>query len=102
MLDDPLPWLKDVVRVTRPSRLPVVMTPEEVRRVLSRMTGPAHLVALLLYGAKLQPDEDSEGDAVYAVASIANLSTMWDEIARRAELRLVEVKRKLATCRSGF
>jgi len=42
------------VRATRPSRLPVVMTPEEVRRVLSRMTGPAHLVALLLYGAGLR------------------------------------------------
>ncbi|CAI5724180.1 unnamed protein product [Hyaloperonospora brassicae] len=58
--------------------------------------------ALLLYGAKLRPDEDSEGDAVYAVASIANLPTMWDEIARRAELHLIEVKRKLATCRCGF
>ena len=54
MLDDPLPWLKDVVRATRPSRLPVVMTPEEVRRVLNRMTGAAHLVALLLYGAGLR------------------------------------------------
>lgn len=32
VLDDPLPWLKDVVRATRPSRLPVVTTPEEVRR----------------------------------------------------------------------
>ena len=54
VLDDPLPWLKDVVRATRPSRLPVVMTPEEVRRVLSRMTENAHLVALLLYGAGLR------------------------------------------------
>lgn len=54
VLDDPLPWLKDIVRATRPSRLPVVMTPEEVRRVLSRMAGPAHLVALLLYGSGLR------------------------------------------------
>jgi hypothetical protein len=30
--------LKDVVRTTRLSRLSVVMTPEELRRVLSRMT----------------------------------------------------------------
>ena len=43
VLDDPLPWLKDVVRAARPSRLPVVMTAGEVRQVLSRMTGPAHL-----------------------------------------------------------
>ena len=54
VLDDPLPWLKDVVRAVRPARLPVVLTHEEVRRVLSRMAGPAHLVALLLYGAGLR------------------------------------------------
>jgi len=54
VLEDPLPWLKDVVRAARPSRLPVVMTPEEVRRVLSRMTGAGHLVALLLYGSGLR------------------------------------------------
>lgn len=54
VLEDPLPWLNDVVRAARPSRLPVVLTPEEVRRVLSRMAGPAHLVALLLYGAGLR------------------------------------------------
>lgn len=54
VLDDPLPWLNDVVRASRPMRLPVVLTPEEVRRVLSRMSGPAHLVALLLYGSGLR------------------------------------------------
>jgi integrase len=54
VLGHPLPWLKDVVRATHPSRLPVVMTPAEVRSVLNRMTGPAHLVVLLLYGAGLR------------------------------------------------
>lgn len=54
VLNDPLPWLDDVVRASRPVRLPVVLTPEEVRRVLSRMAGPAHLVALLLYGCGLR------------------------------------------------
>ncbi|HEX8617704.1 MAG TPA: integron integrase [Thermoanaerobaculia bacterium] len=54
VLDDPLPWLKDVVRPTRPARLPVVLTTDEVRSVLSRMAGPAHLVALLLYGGGLR------------------------------------------------
>lgn len=54
VLEDPLPWLKDVIRATRPSRLPVVLTPEEVRRVMSRLAGPAHLVSLLLYGAGLR------------------------------------------------
>lgn len=54
VLDDPLPWINDVVRASRPVRLPVVLTPEEVRRVLNRMAGPAHLVSLLLYGAGLR------------------------------------------------
>ncbi|HEX8409660.1 MAG TPA: phage integrase N-terminal SAM-like domain-containing protein, partial [Thermoanaerobaculia bacterium] len=54
VLEDPLPWLKDVVRPTRPARLPVVLTPDEVRSVLSHLAGPAHLVALLLYGGGLR------------------------------------------------
>lgn len=54
VLDDPLPWINDLIRVSRPARLPVVMTPEEVRQVLARMAGAAHLVALLLYGGGLR------------------------------------------------
>jgi integron integrase len=54
VLEDPLPWLKDVIRASRPVRLPVVLTPEEVRRVMSRLVGPAHLVALLLYGGGMR------------------------------------------------
>ncbi len=54
VLEDPLPWLNDVVRASRPVRLPVVLTPEEVRRVLMHLAGPAHLVALLLYGGGLR------------------------------------------------
>jgi integron integrase len=54
VLEEPLPWLKDVIRVARPARLPVVLTAEEVREVLARMTGVAHLAALLLYGSGLR------------------------------------------------
>ena len=54
VLEDPLPWLKDVIRAVRPSRLPVVLTVEEVREVLIRMSGVTHLAALLLYGAGLR------------------------------------------------
>lgn len=42
------------VAATRPKRLPVVFTREEVRAVLSRMKGPNALVARLLYGAGLR------------------------------------------------
>jgi integron integrase len=49
-----LPWLDEVVRAKRPSRVPVVLTREEVREVLSRVEGTAGLVATLLYGAGLR------------------------------------------------
>jgi integron integrase len=54
VLKDPLPWMNDLVRAVRPARLPVVLTQEEVRAVLNCMSGPSHLVALLLYGGGLR------------------------------------------------
>jgi len=49
-----LPWLDGVVRAKRPERLPVVLTRQEVRAVLQRLTGVPHLMAYLLYGAGLR------------------------------------------------
>src|SRR5262245_54709521 len=46
--------LEDVVRAKRPVRLPVVLTPAEVRAALRSMRGTPRLVALLLYGAGLR------------------------------------------------
>ena len=43
-----------VVRAKRSSRLPVVLTRAEVRHVLARLDGAAHVVALLLYGSGLR------------------------------------------------
>jgi site-specific recombinase XerD len=42
-----LKWLDDVVRATRPKRLPVVMTRETVSKVLKEMHGTQQLVARL-------------------------------------------------------
>lgn len=42
------------VRADRPVRLPVVLTPQEVKRVLSAMTGTPQLVTKLLYGSGLR------------------------------------------------
>ena len=44
----------DLVVARRPTRLPVVMTPEEEAAVLSHLRGVCHLVASLLYGAGLR------------------------------------------------
>jgi integron integrase len=49
-----LPWLENVVRARRPKHLPVVLSREEVRRVLSRLRPPYWLVASLLYGSGLR------------------------------------------------
>jgi integron integrase len=43
-----------VIRARKPKRLPVVMTGEEVKAVLSRLAGDKWLVASLMYGAGLR------------------------------------------------
>ncbi len=54
VLQMPVGWLATVVRAKRPTRVPVVLTRDEVRRVLSRMRGTSKLVATLLYGTGLR------------------------------------------------
>ncbi len=49
-----LPWLDGVVRAKRPRRLPVVLTREEVRRLLAQMQGRDWLMAGLLYGSGMR------------------------------------------------
>jgi integron integrase len=46
--------LGDIVRARRPKRLPVVMTREEVRAVLSHLQGDKWLIASIMYGAGLR------------------------------------------------
>jgi integrase len=45
-----LGWLDDLERAKRPARLPVVLTPAEVRAVLAHLDGRHELMAKLLYG----------------------------------------------------
>jgi integron integrase len=49
-----LPWLDDVVRARRPTRIPVVLSQREVRSLLHHLTGQAHLAASLMYGSGLR------------------------------------------------
>jgi integron integrase len=49
-----LPLIEGVERAKRPQHIPVVLTVEEVKRVLAEMTGTHHLMASLLYGAGLR------------------------------------------------
>lgn len=54
VLQAELPWLDDVVSAKRPSRLPVVLTKDEVRRVLAETNGTSGLVLRLLYGTGMR------------------------------------------------
>ena len=54
VLAEPLPWLDEIMRAKRTSRLPVVLTPDEVRMVINRMDGVPQLIAQLLYGSGLR------------------------------------------------
>jgi integron integrase len=49
-----LPWLDGIVRAKKPVHLPVVLTREEVARVLEQLPGVCWIVATLLYGAGLR------------------------------------------------
>ncbi len=46
--------LGDIIRARKPKRLPVVMTREEVKAVLSHLSGDKWLMASLMYGAGLR------------------------------------------------
>ncbi|HEV7238060.1 MAG TPA: integron integrase [Thermoanaerobaculia bacterium] len=54
VLDDPLPWLDEIVRATRPRRLPVVLSREEVGALLAQLENTPRLVASILYGGGLR------------------------------------------------
>lgn len=49
-----LPWLDKVVQAKAPSRLPVVLTREEVIQVIARLRGVHALIGRLLYGTGLR------------------------------------------------
>ncbi len=57
VLGQDLPWLENVERAKRPTRLPLVLTREEVKALLSQLQHQNWLMASLLYGAGLRLNE---------------------------------------------
>ena len=49
-----LPWMEEVVRAKRPRKLPVVLSREEVTRMLAVLDGQVWLMAALLYGTGMR------------------------------------------------
>lgn len=54
VLQQEIGWLEGVERAKRPARLPVVLTREEVAKVLQHLHGTHRLMAELLYGSGLR------------------------------------------------
>jgi integron integrase len=54
LLDVQLPWLDAIVAARATRRLPVVLTPAEVRALLQELNGSMNLVASLLYGTGMR------------------------------------------------
>lgn len=54
VLGEEVPWLTELVRAPRRERAPVVLTRDEVRRLLGEMSGTAQLVGRLLYGTGMR------------------------------------------------
>lgn len=54
VLKQELPWMDEVVRAKRSRRIPVVLSGDEVRRMLSMLDGQVWLMAALLYGTGMR------------------------------------------------
>lgn len=54
VLSHDLPWLSEIARARRPKRLPVVLSRNQVRAVLSQLNDPYWSVVSLLYGSGLR------------------------------------------------
>ncbi len=54
MLNKKIGHIEGVVRAKTPQRLPVVLTKEEVKKVIDQINGVPRLMAILLYGAGLR------------------------------------------------
>jgi len=50
-------WIKDIERAKKPAKLPVVFSQQEVKRILSFISGTEALVVGLLYGSGLRLNE---------------------------------------------
>jgi site-specific recombinase XerD len=54
VLETELPWLDEVESAKASKRLPVVLTPEEVQRLLAPIDGTTGLILRLLYGTGMR------------------------------------------------
>jgi site-specific recombinase XerD len=54
VLGQSMPWMDDVIRAKKPQHLPVVLSKQEVSKILNHKQGTYGLVARLLYGTGMR------------------------------------------------
>jgi len=102
-----LPWLDDIVRAKRPLRVPVVLTQNEVARLLDCMHGQHWLVANLLYGSGLRLHEAlrlriKDIDLEYLQVTIRDGKGGKDRFTTLAKKLVPHIERQLRHTRSVF
>ena len=105
VLDRPLQEINGVVRAKKPQKLPVVLTRDEVSRILSRLKGQYWLIACLQYGSGLRliesvrlrvMDLDFEHRAVY----VRNGKGGKDRVVTLADELISPLRRHLEVVRT--
>jgi integron integrase len=104
-----LAWLDGVVHAKETERLPIVLTPGEVRAVMGKLSGEHWLVAMLLYGAGLRlrealclrvKDVDIERREIRLRGGKGNkdrVTVLPDAVRERLEDHLADVRKRHAS-----
>jgi integron integrase len=105
VLDQNLPWLDDIVRAKRPLRVPVVLTRNEVAKILDAMHDQHWLAASLLYGSGLRLIEClrlrvQDLDREYLQITIRDGKGSKDRLTMLPEKLLPHIDRQLEMVRS--
>ena len=108
VLSKPLPDnLGGIVRAKRPQRLPVVLTPDEVAQVLSRLRGTCWLTGCLQYGSGLRLMESvrlrvMDLDFEHRAVLVRNGKGGKDRVVTLADELVTPLRRHLAVVRTLF
>lgn len=107
VLDRPLGQFVGIVRAKRPQRLPVVLTPEEVGRILQALKGMYWLIGCLQYGSGLRLLESvrlrvKDLDFEHRAILVRDGKGAKDRVVTLPDELVIPLKRHLANRRTLF
>lgn len=105
VLEMDMPWIEDLQRPSRAKRIPTVLSPEEVARLLGAMDGVIQLVARLLYGTGMRLMEalrlrTKDIDFDRGVIIIREAKGNKDRVVMLPRSLEVDLRRQLAAART--